>query len=67
MAAWVCLNPECETTYSVDAPHCPQCGETAHREDWEEPAKPTTGTAAKPPQANTSTSASAAPVAAKTE
>jgi len=60
MAAWVCLNPECETTYSVDAPCCPQCGATAHREDWEPPAKPASASPAKAPQQNTSATALAA-------
>lgn len=64
MAAWVCLNPECETTYSVDAPRCPQCGGTAYRNDWEQPAEPVASPPATSPQANTSTTAT---TAAKTE
>jgi ribosomal protein L40E len=37
MALWVCLSPECGAAYSVDAPKCPQCGSTEHREDSEQP------------------------------
>jgi len=34
MALWICQG--CGAAYSVDAPACPQCGDTDHSNDYEE-------------------------------
>lgn len=73
MAALICLG--CSTVYSVGAQQCPQCGAHDPVPDHEATvgqvraviAATPAATVAKPPQANTSATAPAAPVAATTE
>jgi len=44
MALWICSGPEgCGTAYAVDAPKCPNCGNTEHVGDHDpapDPAAP---------------------------
>jgi ABC-type ATPase with predicted acetyltransferase domain len=46
VALWIC--DACGTAYSVDAPRCPQCGDSVHHDDWDEQPLPIPASQALP-------------------